>query len=199
MLVATVRSQTVVALDEFEDSSNPQVTATSIELTSSYTVEHPLRETEVVETKTERKAPPGAQFVIVEPGVEIGDSYIDGVLSKNTFVTIESLKAYLANQRYLLEIGGLEINGSIIDTSRESQAKIASANLLAQIDPEEPIAFKASNGWVTLDSATMQAIAVTVGRFVRDLYKVEEKIETQINDGSISSFAGIDAALDELI
>lgn len=189
----------MVDLDEFDDSVNPQVTATSIELTSSYTVEHPLRETEIVETKTERKVPPGAQFVIVEPGVEIGDSYINGAFVKNTLVSSSALKSYLANQRYLLEVGGLDINGFMIDTSRESQAKIASSNLLAQVDPEEPIAFKASNGWVTLDSTTMQNIAVTVGRFVRDLYKAEEEIETRINNGLITSFAGIDEAFNELI
>lgn len=104
------------------------------------------------------------------------------------------LFAYAADKRWRVETGGITVNGVTIDTSRDSQAMITGAYAYSQAHPEGPIKFKAASGWVTLDAATMAAIATAVGAHVQASFSVEEAIDAAITAGTITSFAEIDAA-----
>lgn len=106
----------------------------------------------------------------------------------------ERLLAYAADKRWQVETGGIAVAGAAIDTSRDSQAMITGAYAYSQAHPEEPIKFKAASGWVTLDAATIAAIATAVGAHVQASFAVEESVDAAIAAGTIISFAEIDVA-----
>jgi hypothetical protein len=56
-------------------------------------------------------------------------------------------KARVAAKRWEAEVGGIEVMGAAIDTSRESQAMLAGANLLAATYPDQIIDWKTDGGW----------------------------------------------------
>ncbi|SIP96475.1 DUF4376 domain-containing protein [Bosea sp. TND4EK4] len=134
-----------------------------------------------------------AGLVEVADNAEIGWVDIAGEFVRPRAPSLD-LIAYAAERRWQLEIGGITAAGQTIDTSRASQAMIAGADALAQVDPEEPVDFKAASGWVTLDAATLHAIALAVGRHVRGLFRREREIAEAIAAGTITSTAEIDAA-----
>lgn len=104
------------------------------------------------------------------------------------------LHAYAAAKRYEIETGGITVNGAAIDTSRDSQAMITGAYAYSQANPEETIQFKATSGWVTLDPATLAAIATAVGAHVQACFAVESTVAAGIEAGTITTTAEIDAA-----
>jgi hypothetical protein len=83
--------------------------------------------------------------------------------------------------RYAKETGGIVLNGAAIRTDRESQALINGAKLLAEAEPAEVVDFKAASGWVSLDSATMQAIGLAVGQHVRACFRQERELHEAID------------------
>lgn len=105
-----------------------------------------------------------------------------------------NLTAYVAQKRWEKETGGIEVNGQIIDTSRESQSMITRAYAYSQANPSETIQFKAASGWVTLDAPTMAAIATAVGAHVQACFALEANIAGQIANGTITTTGEIDAA-----
>lgn len=102
--------------------------------------------------------------------------------------------AYTAQKRWEKETGGIEVNGQIIDTSRESQSMITGAYAYSQANPSETIQFKAASGWVTLDAPTMAAIATAVGAHVQACFALEANIAGQIANGTITTTGEVDAA-----
>jgi len=87
----------------------------------------------------------------------------------------------LSAKRYAIETGGITINGVTVATDRESQGLIDGAARLAAREPDETIKFKAVTGWVTLDAATMDAIAVAIGRHVRKCFAREAELSALID------------------
>lgn len=104
------------------------------------------------------------------------------------------LVAYSAQKRWEKETGGIEVNGQMIDTTRESQAMITGAYAYSQANPPETIQFKAASGWVTLDAPTMAAIATAVGAHVQACFALEASVASQIANGTITTTSEIDAA-----
>ncbi len=88
----------------------------------------------------------------------------------------DQAKGRAAERRYRAETGGIVVGGAPIRTDRESQALINGAKALAEAEPAEPVEFKGGGGWVTLDSPTMIAIGLAVGRHVRDCFRRERAI-----------------------
>lgn len=107
---------------------------------------------------------------------------------------VTDLLAYAAQKRWEKEVGGIEVNGQIIDTSRESQSMITGAYAYSQANPSETIQFKAASGWVTLDAPTMAAIATAVGAHVQACFALEANIADQITNGTITTTGEVDAA-----
>lgn len=144
-----------------------------------------------------------------EPSAEILATYPDGTISVPikpgadyewqdgawAFILPEiDLISYTAQKRWEKETGGIEVNGQIIDTSRESQAMITGAYAYSQANPSETIQFKAASGWVTLDAPTMAAIATAVGVHVQACFALEAGVASQIANGTITTVGEIDAA-----
>jgi hypothetical protein len=113
--------------------------------------------------------------------------------------TRQKLKDYAAAARYAIETRGITVAGASIMTDRQSQALITGANALAAADPAAPIDFKGASGWVTIDAATMAAIALAVGQHVRASFTAEKQVAAAIDAGTVTDFAGVDALFATLI
>jgi hypothetical protein len=135
-------------------------------------------------------------LVLVPDGVTvaIGYGYSGGVFSPPAAPPID-LKAYAAARRYEREIGGVVVAGTSIDTSRESQSMIAGAHAYVQAMPSATVDFKAASGWVTLDAATVTAIALSVAAHVQACFAAEKAADAGIDAGTITTTAEVDAAI----
>ena len=105
-----------------------------------------------------------------------------------------TLQEYAAAKRWEKETGGLEVNGAIIDTTRDSQNMITGAYNYAQANPSKLVSFKATSGWVQLSAAEVIAIGLAVGDHVQALFDLENVVSDQIAAGVITSVEQIDAA-----
>lgn len=103
---------------------------------------------------------------------------------------IVDLVEYAAQKRWEKEVGGITLNGAMIDTSRDSQAMINGAFNWAKEHPTETVHFKAASGWVEFDAETMIAIATAVGSHVQQCFATEASVAA----GMITTTAEIDAA-----
>lgn len=102
------------------------------------------------------------------------------------------LIAYAANRRWQVETGGITVGGSLIDTSRESQAMITGAYNYSQVRPDKLIKFKAASGWVELDAATVAAIATAVGDHVQACFDAESEVVAAIAAGTVTTVEQVD-------
>lgn len=112
--------------------------------------------------------------------------------------TAVPLDAYAAAKRWQVETGGIVVSGASIDTTRESQAMITGAHAYAQANPEATISFKAAGGFVTLDAATMIAVASAVGQHVQACFAREAAVVAAITAGDVTTTAEIDAAFTDV-
>ncbi|MGB3900443.1 MAG: DUF4376 domain-containing protein [Mesorhizobium sp.] len=136
---------------------------------------------------------PSMSLVEVSEGAAIGGTYADGVFTPPPPAPVD-LAAYAADKRWQVETGGITINGATIDTSRDSQSMIIGAYAYSQANLAQTIMFKAASGWVTLDAATMAAIATAVGAHVQACFACEAAVQAAITAGTITTTAEIDAA-----
>lgn len=89
--------------------------------------------------------------------------------------------AELAAYRYEVQTGGVEVApGVIVRTDAESLALISGARELARVEPGELVEFKAATGWISIDGATMEAVAVAAGRHVRDCFRRERALAAEL-------------------
>lgn len=105
-----------------------------------------------------------------------------------------TLPEYAAAKRWEKEVGGIEVNGAIIDTSRDSQNMITGAYNYAQENPSKMVSFKTASGWVRLSATEVTVIAIAVGDHVQALFDLESVIADQIEAGIITTVGQIDAA-----
>lgn len=105
-----------------------------------------------------------------------------------------ALAAYAAAVRFAVETGGITVLGVTVDTSRESQAMITGAHAFALATPAAVISYKSAGGFVTLDAATMVAVAPAVGQHVQACFAREAEVATAIAAETVTSRAAIDAA-----
>lgn len=91
-----------------------------------------------------------------------------------------NLRAVIADLRYNHEVGGITVNGAVIKTDRESQATITGAYSRAQADSETTVAWKADNGFVELDCASIIAFGDAVFNHVQACFDHERVLETQV-------------------
>lgn len=119
--------------------------------------------------------------------------YLPPIINSTYPATIPNLIAYAANKRYSLETGGMTINGVTVDTSRDSQTMINGAYIYMTTSGATTISYKANSGWITIDAATVKAIALAIGQHVQTCFNSEKAIDDAINAGTITTFAEIDS------
>lgn len=101
--------------------------------------------------------------------------------------------ARIAESRYALEVGGIELpDGTKIKTDRESQAQLSSAftSLSGALIPDTP--WKAVTGWVNVTLAQIQPIAAAVATHVRACFAAErakaDALAAQDDFGAVVAF-----------
>ena len=106
------------------------------------------------------------------------------VLENDVSPTLDELKgmkrAEIAAARYAAEISGITLSGAVIRTDRESQALITGAALAASHDENYSVTWKAKNGFVTLNSAQIIAVAQAVRAHVEACFDREAELQTAI-------------------
>lgn len=86
----------------------------------------------------------------------------------------------LAALRYEKEIAGIEINGTVIRTDRETQSVLDSAHRRAKEDLDLLVDWKGANGWVKLTAAQIIAIGDAVFAYVQACFKHERELSDLI-------------------
>jgi hypothetical protein len=110
--------------------------------------------------------------------------------------TKQLLRDYAAAKRYDVEIGGIvsPTYGPLL-TDRDTRAIVGQA--IQSIDlgiVQAPVNFKTQQGFVSLDRAAFMAIASEVAAHVQSTFDKEDEVDAQIEAGTITTKAEIDAA-----
>lgn len=88
----------------------------------------------------------------------------------------------LADVRYQKEVGGIDINGTIIQTDRDSRSNLMGARILAKEDANYSVVWKTDTGFVSLGAANIIGIADAVGVHVRRCFAAESYVAQVIDD-----------------
>jgi len=86
---------------------------------------------------------------------------------------IPTITELIAAERYMREGVGITINGSVIDTSRDGQALIASAAVSAILDATYTCNWKTGSGFIELDASELITIAKAVRAHVQACFDRE--------------------------
>jgi hypothetical protein len=105
------------------------------------------------------------------------------------------LKSYAENARFLKETGGIIVGGVSVSTDRDSQAMIANAYAYVTANGVASVSYKATSGFVTLDAATLKAVALAVGAHVQACFAAEAAVVAGIASGTIKTTADVDAVI----
>lgn len=85
-------------------------------------------------------------------------------------------KAAIAAMRYEREIAGVEVNGILIDTGRDSQALITGAALAAMLDDDYSLNWKTEAGFIHLTAPQIIAVAQAVRAHVQSCFDKEGEL-----------------------
>lgn len=90
-------------------------------------------------------------------------------------------RAHWAAHRYAVETGGTTVSGMAVATDRDSQGLIVGAAFAASLDAQYTVQWKTAAGFVTLDAATMIALAQAVRAHVQAAFDREAEIAALID------------------
>lgn len=117
--------------------------------------------------------------------VDNGDFYEVIALPTPPEPTLDELKAQkkaeIAAARYEREIAGVEINGVLIDTGRDSQALITGAALAAMLDSEYSLNWKTAVGFIHLSASEIIAVAQAVRTHVQTCFDREGELAALVD------------------
>ena len=112
-----------------------------------------------------------------EPYEDISDAQIAAIAGYFAPMTLDEAKAAkkaeIAAARYAAEVAGVTVGGVVVRTDRESQALITGAALKAMQDATYTCRWKTESGFVTLDAATIIAVADAVRSHVQGCFDAE--------------------------
>lgn len=88
----------------------------------------------------------------------------------------------LSKKRFEIETMGININGNIIATDRESQSILNSTFMIMKEHPDKIINWKCLNGWTQIDSTTITVIIECVIDYVEKCFSNEKGLWDIINN-----------------
>ncbi|WP_339454050.1 DUF4376 domain-containing protein [Pseudomonas sp. EA_5y_Pfl2_R50] len=110
---------------------------------------------------------------------------VDGDVVKVPVPEVETNYAALfAAERFAREASGITVDGIAIETTRDSQALIASTGLSAILEPEYRCNFKTLDGFVQIDSPQILAIAKAVRAHVQACFDRELELLNALESGT---------------
>lgn len=134
----------------------------------------------VVETLQAEELPEFHKSLIwIEVGADAQPGWVHtaGTVSAPPPPSLESLKARkieaLALKRWMVEAGGITVNGAVIATDDRSQSKVTGALMKVTRNPATLIDWKGENGWIKIAKAEVEAIADLVGDHVQACFSRE--------------------------
>jgi hypothetical protein len=128
----------------------------------------------------------------VVPGQKgMGSVYIDSIITAAD-ITLEDYKKLkleeIAAKRYEFETSGLTLNGTVIDTSRESQSILTSAYISLKNNLITSVDWKDSTGvFVTLGLAEIEALSAAVSAHVQSAFTKEKMLTEQVTAATTKS------------
>lgn len=90
----------------------------------------------------------------------------------------------IADERFVREASGVFVDGVNIETTRDSQALIASTGLSAILDPEYRCNFKTLNGFIEIGAVQIIAIAKAVRAHVQACFDRELTLLRALESGA---------------
>lgn len=161
-----------------------------IKIQQTEVINNETEETAIVETTIKNpntKIPEDAVEITNEEYSQLLQAQSDGeIITSNelgkpistpivlTFEEVKSQKLKeLADYRYMIESGGININGVSIFTDPLSQAKLTGAWVRMQLDPNKPIRWKGKNEWVEVNKQEIEMTAMAVSNHVQSCFNIE--------------------------
>ena len=115
---------------------------------------------------------------------------LDGVTQSKA-----ALNAYATQHHDALLNGGFTVSGCTVGTDASGRSYLNGAVLLANADATATFDWEQPDGSsVHLTAAEVTTIAVDVGRFVQACFSALKTIRADIEEGTITTFAGVDGA-----
>lgn len=107
------------------------------------------------------------------------------------------LLAHLAAHRWVVETGGIQLNGMTVATDDRSKTMIMGARVAAMANPDHVVNWKMPDGsWMPLDAATITAVSDAVLNHVNSCFEREAEVAAMIEAGDITGPEGVEAAFD---
>jgi hypothetical protein len=107
-------------------------------------------------------------------------------ISEEVLYQLERAKipARIADRRYKAETAGITVDGTFIDTGRDSQALITGAAVSAMMDDTYVCNWKTPDGFVQLDAPTLKAICKAVRDHVQACFDREAALLALLEKGN---------------
>lgn len=91
-------------------------------------------------------------------------------------------KTLVTSLRYEKEVSGITVDGTPIDTDRDSQAKLTGAKVYIDANPGLTINWKCADGaWRNFDKTAISAVSNAVAHYVQSLYSAEAAHHSSID------------------
>jgi len=123
------------------------------------------------------------QAISVSNVVESDGAYSGSWVLSYTDLTKEQRAELIADKRYQVETGGVEVAGYQIPTDRHTQQVLTAMYVKAKEDSEYAKRFKTSFGFLTLTSGQIIQIADSVHAHVQAAFDREDELLTAIENG----------------
>jgi len=94
--------------------------------------------------------------------------------------------ADIATRRWQAETAGITVNGTAIDTGRDSQALITGAAVSAMLDAGYSVRWKTPNGFIDLEGQEIIAMATAVRAHVQAAFDRESELLEALADGTFT-------------
>jgi len=99
---------------------------------------------------------------------------------------LQSRIAAIAARRWQAETAGITVNGTAIDTGRDSQALITGAAVSAMLDPSYSVRWKTPAGFIELQGQQIIAMATAVRAHVQACFDREAELLDALADGTFT-------------
>lgn len=98
----------------------------------------------------------------------------------------QSQIAAIAARRWQAETAGITVNGTAIDTGRDSQALITGAAVSAMLDPNYSVRWKTPNGFIDLTGEQVIGVATAVRAHVQACFDREAELLGELEAGTLA-------------
>lgn len=137
----------------------------------------------------------GTLYVPDEDECDIVDQAVASIADALARAAKDRLLAYAAEKRWRVETGGITAGGVMVATDDRSKSLVMGARMAADRDPNFTTRFKpVGGGFVTVDAPAIIAISDALLAHVAACFAIEAQVVADIDAGTITTTAEIDAA-----